>query len=364
SRRAIPGSGGISWADLRKRFSNTPYGWPQDAIDGSIAVMVGAGMVNALRSNTPLQARDLSKQQASTTMLIGEEEVVSRGEYLKARGPFQVLYGTLPNEEEVRNGARGLVADLMALSRKAGGEPPAPIAVPPAYLTEMEFQTGNALVKALVQHKDAIEADVATWREREQRIADRMPGWRAALSLASHASALPESADLRAQLDAIRDQRLLLNTPDPVVPIARDLGNLLRQALSSRMERYRQVLDDGIVALKGSDEWVRLSPTQQEGVLRGNKLVPSPPSAIGSEQDLLAALAKETPAQWDDKINALPTHFDRADAEIVRLLEPEVQEVSLEKPIFRKPIDVETWLLKTREALLSHVNDGHPVRIR
>jgi hypothetical protein len=46
------------------------------------------------------------------------------------------------------------------------------------------------------------------------------------------------------------------------------------------------------------------------------------------------------------------------------LIQPQVVEVSLEKPLMEKPRDVEQWIARTREALLDHVNNGRPVRIK
>ncbi|CAA9219053.1 MAG: FIG01059430: hypothetical protein, partial [uncultured Chloroflexia bacterium] len=61
-RNAIPGEAGKSWANIRKQFTNAPYGWPQDAVDACIAVLVNRGAVNAVRNGKEIRGKDLTRQ--------------------------------------------------------------------------------------------------------------------------------------------------------------------------------------------------------------------------------------------------------------------------------------------------------------
>lgn len=102
---------------------------------------------------------------------------------------------------------------------------------------------------------------------------------------------------------------------------------------------------------------------QQDGILAAQHLQRHRPPAISSDRDLLTALERQSLTQWDDKIAALDSHIQRAHAEAIRLLEPSVVAVSLEKPLMRKPADVERWIEKARESLMQVINEGHSVRI-
>lgn len=363
-RRAIPGGGGTSWASIRKEFQNAPYGWPQDSIDGAIAVLVMAGSVNASRNHKDVRGKDLTRQQANATTLIGEDEVVSTSEKLMARRPFLALYEKQPSDDEVRANAGTLVLDLGDLARRAGGEPPLPLSPIPSYVQELQNKTGNALIKGIAALATQIDADIKIWRERETLIAARLTEWKSVVRLAEHAPHLSGSDDVIAQVEAVRNQRRLLAMPNPVTPISRDLGTMLRQALNERFDRYNGAYEAAISAFKSSDEWVRLNDLQQQALLMSPGLVPATLPAISNDAALANALDHASLVQWDDKIGALASRFDRASADVARLLEPSVQEVALEKPIMRKPIDVENWIKQTREALLRHVNEGHPVRIK
>src|SRR5262249_17835181 len=45
---------GKKGTDVRKRFANPPYGWPQDAIDAALVVLHRAGMVQARLGGEPV----------------------------------------------------------------------------------------------------------------------------------------------------------------------------------------------------------------------------------------------------------------------------------------------------------------------
>lgn len=42
--------------DLRENFKGAPFGWPQDAIDGALFVMLVAGNLRATNNGQPVQA--------------------------------------------------------------------------------------------------------------------------------------------------------------------------------------------------------------------------------------------------------------------------------------------------------------------
>jgi len=182
--------------------------------------------------------------------------------------------------------------------------------------------------------------------------------------LAAHTRGLPGHDDISATLAAIRDNRQLLATPDPVAPVARQAADLLRATLKEKMTAYQERLEQGLADLQATNEWDRLNQTQRESMLQRPNLRPVTTSSLSSDRDLLAVLGSRSLGEWDTALDALPTRLTDAQAEVIRLIQPEVREVSLPKPLFEKPADVERWIKDVREALLGHVNAGHPVRIK
>ncbi len=363
-RKQIPGGIGMSWGALRKRFQAAPYGWPQDTIDGAVAVLVNAGSVNAVRNGQEVRGKDLTKQQVNAIQLSGEEVFPTKSELLAVRRPFLLLDGVQVTDEQVRAGARNLVARLIELAKRAGGEPPLPLSPVPAYLTTLQDQSGNLLIKSIAARVSELEKDIGTWRQRAAEIEKRLPTWKVAVQLATHAQHLDGSAGITTRLDAIRDNRQLLDNPDPLVPVRDDLGQLLRSAVNQQLDAYQERYEQGLAALKEGDEWIRVEPDRQAAILAGNQLRFLPAPSISGDRELLNALEERSLSQWDDSIAALGSRFEAARAAAIKLLEPETIEVALDRPLLRKPKELDTWLAQARSALLEHINQGHPVRIK
>lgn len=363
-RKQVPGGQGVSWSAIRKTFENAPYGWPRDTVDGAVAVLVNSGAVNAARDGREVRGKDIVKQQASAILLAAESVNPTTTERIGARKPFVAMGEPQPSDEQVRVEARSLVNRIAALARQSGGEPPLPLAQVPAYLAELQNQTGNQLIKSLAEHAARLETDIAAWTAQAAEIASRSETWRMVERLAGHAALLPAFAGIGLRIDAIRDNRQLLVKPDPVPPVASDLADLLRAALAERIERHGAALSDGLAALKASDVWVRLDDGQQNGILANPHLRGVSKPALSSQRDVYIALENRSLAQWDATIDALPQRLSNVHLEAIRIITPEVVEVSLDKPLMEKPRDVHQWIERTREALLDHVNNGRPVRIK
>jgi hypothetical protein len=363
-RKQIPGAQGVSWSAVRKTFESAPYGWPRDTIDGAVAVLVSSGLVSARRGDAEIRGKDLVKQQANATTLATEGVVVTKPEWLAARKPFILLDGAQPTDDYVRAEARNLVHRLIDLVAQAGGEPPKPLEQLPPYLTDLRHQTGNQLVKSLAAHAVQLEADIKKWQAQADLIKHRMGAWELTEELARHAERLEAFAGIRAKLDAIRDNRQLLGNPDPLPPVADDLANALREAVTERIDRFELKLETGIAALKGKEVWLRLPEEEQTRILANPSLRPYQRPSLSGPRDLHDALNQRSLAQWDAVIDALPERLSQAELEAIRVLKPKVKEVVLDKPLMEKPADVERWIEQTRETLLELVSDGQPVRIK
>ena len=363
-RKQIPGGAGITWGAVRKTFESAPYGWPRDTVDGAVAVLVNVGPVDALRDGRKIPGKELSKPQANNILLSADEISLSMQERLQAKRPFVSLDGMQPSDEQVRAGAGALVERLVALAKRAGGEPPLPVSQIPPYLTELQLQVGSQLVRSLAVRADQLEADIKIWRSKEAEIEQRLGPWQLAEQMARHAETLDGSAEIRAKLDAIRDHRLLLDQPDPLPPVAAAYADALRAGLIARWEAYNRHLEAGLSALKASDEWVRLRESQQDPILANPLLRLAPKPATSSQSDLVKSLNTRSLRQWDADIDALPKRLNDANLAVAQMLRPEVVEVSLEKPLMESQVDVKRWIESTQTALMVHINDGRAVKIK
>jgi hypothetical protein len=224
-------------------------------------------------------------------------------------------------------------------------------------------QTGNQLIKSIAAHIGQLEQDIPAWQARAEEMTRRLKTWDTVEQLARHATGLNGIQAIQDKIEAIRETRQLLATPDPLTTVAQGLGSLLRKELQSRLERHRMILEDRLAWLKGTEEWGQLDTHRQDGFLAKSSMRHLEKPPISSDRELLAALDKRPLSQLDAEIDALPARINAVHEEIVRVLQPKVVTVSLEKPLLKKPADVNRWVDATRAALLAHVNEGHPVKI-
>ena len=53
--------------DLRRHFSNSPYGWPQDAIDGTLLVLCVTEKVKVTQDGKPIELRQLDQTRSASS---------------------------------------------------------------------------------------------------------------------------------------------------------------------------------------------------------------------------------------------------------------------------------------------------------
>lgn len=363
-RQHIPGGTGVSWSSVRATFRSAPYGWPNDTIDGAIAVLVNSSSVIARRDGKEIRGKSLIKQQASQTTLVGESETVSKNEFIAARTAFLALYEKSVTDDEVRAGALDFRDQVFELVDRAGGEPPRPLSTPPAYLADLRNMAGNTLLKAIAAKVNQLTADIKQWRSQAASIQQRAEEWETLQHLASHATSLEDYGAIAQSITAIRDGRQLLDEPNPLTPVQQSLGKLLREALADKIASHNATLDAGLSRLTGNDDWLRLDEGRRDAILQVHRLKHADASVPSSDRELAHALDRETISLWDDRIAAIDGRIDNAMGEVARILEPTTVDVTVSGVILRKPIDVTKWLEENKEALMKHVQEGHPVRVR
>src|SRR5690606_4849747 len=80
---------GMEGRELRKFFSASPFGWPQDAIDGAIIALHAGGHLLARYNGQPLAAGQLDQNKLSKTEFRTENITLTAQDKLKLRGLFQ-----------------------------------------------------------------------------------------------------------------------------------------------------------------------------------------------------------------------------------------------------------------------------------
>jgi len=188
-----------------------------------------------------------------------------------------------------------------------------------------------------------------------------MAVWHAMQKLVLHGRDL-EIAGIEQQLEAIRQERRLLEEHNPLQTLRQQLLSLLRKALKEQHEAYKACYEESLQALQRNPEWARLTPAQQKQILSDHGVACVPDIETGDEAALLASLEEISLADWRTRTQALPQQFAAAQLAAARLLEPKTQTVRLASKTLHTAEEVKTWLQETEKELMKKIKDG-PVLI-
>jgi hypothetical protein len=176
--------------------------------------------------------------------------------------------------------------------------------------------------------------------------------------LLAHAASLTEVAESQTQLDAIRDERRLLDTPDPVPSIHKSIVGLLRKALNKAHGEFAETYDRQKSALEASENWKKLKGQQHSEILAAEGIGNVPELKVGDDTALLASLDEASLAVWKTRTQAIPQQFANAALAAAKLLEPKTQRVHLSSNTLKAEQDVKNWLANTEKDLLAKLKDG------
>ena len=205
----------------------------------------------------------------------------------------------------------------------------------------------------MYERRDELSEQATTWKQTGERIAEHLPRWRSLARLLAHAEGQVDGAgDLETQAGAIRDQRMLLDEPDPVPALCDTTTGLLRDALTRSHEEYKTAHDAGMAMLKADENWPQLTPEQKHEILLAQKLTKVPAIDTANEAKVLASLDAMTLSTWADRIAALPARFDKVRLAAAELMEPEAVYVKVPPRTLRNPDEVREWVQDLEKTLL------------
>ena len=166
---------GKTGLDIRKKFNAPPYGWPQDAVDAVLTTLLASNDVSARINGTVLPRAEVDQRKLGQATFRAESPVLTAAQKLALRGLFQNsgLAKVLPGNELV-DAARFLEHAKGAAAR-AGGEAPAPSVPSASDIFALEPLSGNDLLMALHDQRDALLANVKGWQELAKKSPPAFP---------------------------------------------------------------------------------------------------------------------------------------------------------------------------------------------
>ncbi len=299
----------------------------------------------------------MTKTKISVTDFRSETATLNAREKMKLRKLFQDSgVDCNPNEETTK--APVFLARLAELAEHAGGEPPMPARPVTAHIETLRGFGGIEQLAEILKQHDTLAQQAKDWGKLAELADKRKPAWETICTLLKYADAIPPADELRAQADAVKSERRLLDASDPVPDIRKTAVNALRSAVTAAHVEYTKTYNEQMAALTASENWKKLRADQREQILADEDIDTLPALAVGSEADLIRALEQTSLPAWKTKADALPQQFARAAIAAAKLLEPKTQHVHLSSGTLKTDQEVKAWLTDTEKDLLAKLKKG------
>jgi hypothetical protein len=348
---------GARGGDIRRHFSISPYGWPQDAIDACLYVLLVGEHLRATLNGQAVSFKQLDRRQLGQTEFRVEAVVISAVQKIALRKLFQGLGMTCqPNEEADK--VRAYLQQVAQLAHGAGGDAPAPLRPNPAYVQDLMQRSGNEQLQAVYNAREQLAADAETWQQTAQQIQDRLPQWHLLEDLVALAQSLPEAQALAVEVEAIKEGRLLLQTPDPVPPLCDQLTQLLREKLLAAQAGFRAQYEALQAELEAQESWQQLSVDDRDRILQAAGLSGTPEVQVGTVQQVQTSLQRTPLTSWANLTAALSEKFAQARLKAEQRLRPKAQPLKLPSQTLSTPEEAEQWLSQARQLILEKLQNG------
>jgi hypothetical protein len=343
--------------DVRTHFSDPPYGWSRDAIDGALISLFGIGHLRASVNGTPLKPGELDQAKVSATDFRVESATIDTRQRLKVRKLFTTAgVACKPNEEAAAAGA--FLNKLSDLARRAGGEAPLPERPDTNHLLDLQSLAGNEQLVGILNRHDELLQNIDAWTKAGDLAEKRLPAYERLQSLARHGDGLEAAKEVQPQIDAIAANRSLLDAMDPVPDLVKALADALRAALAEAEKHYAEVFDEKAARLESAESWQKIEQFDRDRILKDLNIAKATKGATGTEQEVLDSLQRISLDAWRTRTAALPQLFAEARIQADKLIEPKTHHVKLGSATLRTPEDVKAWVTKTEQELLEQLTQG------
>jgi hypothetical protein len=354
---------GTKGADLQKRFSAPHYGWPKDAISGAVLTLLAAGNIRAALDGKDLGGpKELLQTQIGKVTLYKEDEPPSVSQRLAVKG---LLTAAGIAYETGQEGAQisALLQRLKDLAGRAGGPPPLPERPDTDHLDALLVLGGSQLFRAVADDHDRLNADLDAWWAADEQRAKREAEWGDLQRLIRHAEGLAVASEVEPAISAIRTGRQLLDEPDPVALLLKQVAAALRSEVAQRAGSLAAAQRAAISELEAWPDWAELDAADREAILAEAKLVPVPPPDVTSDAGLLDALDQTSLRAWQDRISLIAHQRDQARQRAAKQLEPESVSVTAPSATIKTAEDLDRYVAELRARIQPHVADGKTVII-
>jgi hypothetical protein len=343
--------------DIRRHFGAGKYGWPQDAIDAALVVLVQAGAVQARHGSETVTAAKLDQKLIGNVEFRTESVTLSKVQLIGIRTLYKQLGFTIQPGQESTTAAEFL-GRAQSLAAEAGGDAPRPAPPDTRHLTDIANRVGNDQLKALFDAKEELTRQFAAWQTARDGIVARLPAWNRLSQLLEFAQHLPVAAEIRPEIEAIERERTLLASPDPVPGLIEKLSAAVRAELNQLQAQLTSDHEARLETLTESAAWKQIPQPDRHKILGDLGLRGVPKIAVGSPDEIVTTLKQTNLSQLADLRDALPRRFQQAAAAAATLLEPKAHSVALPGRTIQNAAELDAWLDEVKTLVLRQLSEG------
>ncbi|NCC97832.1 MAG: hypothetical protein EOM02_13470 [Synergistales bacterium] len=254
---------------------------------------------------------------------------------------------------------------LLDLANKAGGEPPKPEGPDSSFLDGIRLLGGNEQLLALYDRRDEIGKCIDSWAALAEKIDKRWHSWTILSRLIGHSRGIDKAQPILDQVKVIRQQRQLLEEPDPLLPLIANLTQILRERLNELDELYSAYHSAGVDRLKCDINWQQLEQEPRYKLMSSNNLdgASRPKVEVQSTEDILDTLDSCSLSMFEDRVAAMSSRFDDVAAGAAKMCEPKAQVIPVPRRTLKTSEDIDVWLEEVREQFELALLQG-PIVIR
>lgn len=348
------GNGTKQGKEIRNQFTKAPYGWSQDAIDA---------MILMLRNTEHISTPEPSLNQSKIAGASFKKEIhtLTASDKIKLRKLYQEAGISCKSGEEF-SCSNEFLSKLKNLAVEISGDAPKPEPINLQFIKDIENLDGNERLLRLVDELEDLKQKYQAWSQKAATVNSRLPVWSALTHLTDFATLAMES--LIKEIDAIREDRLLLAEPDPVQPKLTALSDQLKEALNQLKAGYSRVYDEKMGSLQDSAYFTKLTPDQKHGILHKHQLLHKPEIKSLSAPELLNELRRTSLINWETKIAALSGQFQSALDDAIELSAPQAQTYSLPRKTITTQSDIDTYLSELKKELETLLQNASSVILK
>jgi hypothetical protein len=349
---------GAEGRELQKKFGESPYGWPQDAVDGALMALHNAGDVTVRSGGEPVAAGRLDQTKIKKAEFRQESRVITAREKLALRGLFQAAGITARASDDLEDKSSEFINQMLSLAAKTGGDAPLPPQPDTQQLLDFRNHAGNDRLGKILEHSESLKNLAENWTALSQLAEKRLPLWEKLQRLIAHGKDLPGFEEIVSATDGVRKDRLLLDSTDHVSQYVKKAADLLRTSVKDAHGGHKTAYDSQMAALQASEPWSKIDDGQRKEILAANGIAEGPSISVGSDDELLRTLDSTPLSSWKDKTDALPNRFANALTQAAKLLEPRLQRVHLTSGTLKSADEVKQWLAEQETELVAKLKDG------